>query len=280
MTYGHLSLTMSIPNSFGCSFYSLELLLGISTDKDLILERLTFPLPVIFSDSKFSPIAIFRHVNFALLVIGLAYVVAALARPHAPQDIDEYNKKNIEGIDIVITMDVSESMLDTDIYPNRLEAAKEVAKEFVEDRPTDRIGLVLYEGEAYTQAPMTTDHELLLDQLEDANPGMVTPGTAIGLGLITAVNRLRESDAKSKVIILMTDGLNNSGDIQPMEAAEIAKEMGATVYTIGVGKEETSSISFFGMGGINTGMKALDEELLTDIANMTGGKYFRGKKQR
>lgn len=231
-----------------------------------------------FTKRKVNWIALMRHVNLSLFVIGVSYFILALARPHSPVDIDEYKKKNIEGIDIVISMDVSQSMLAEDLKPNRLEAAKEVAKNFIEDRPTDRIGLVLYEAEAYTQSPMTTDHELLLAQLEKVQTGMVTPGTAIGLGLITAVNRLRESDAKSKVIILMTDGLNNSGDIQPMEAAEIAKEMGVTVYTIGVGQEGSAPMPVF--GGLNMNVPVeIDEELLTDIANMTGGKYYRAQNK-
>jgi Ca-activated chloride channel family protein len=227
---------------------------------------------------KFNWISLIRHTNFTIFIIGLSYFILALARPHSPVDIEDYKKKNIEGIDIVISMDVSQSMLAEDLKPNRLEAAKEVAKNFIEDRPTDRIGLVLYEAEAYTQSPMTTDHDLLLAQLEDVQTGMVTPGTAIGLGLITAVNRLRESDAKSKVIILMTDGLNNSGDIQPMEAAEIAKEIGVTVYTIGVGQEGSAPMPVFGGFNMNVPVE-IDEDLLTDIANMTGGKYYRAQNK-
>lgn len=227
---------------------------------------------------KWNWIQFFRYTNFVLFLIGFSYVILALARPRSPQDIEEYKKKNIEGIDIVISMDVSQSMLAEDLKPNRLEAAKEVAKDFVKDRPTDRIGLVLYEAEAYTQSPMTTDHDILLDQIDKIQTGMVTPGTAIGLGLITAVNRLRESDAKSKVIILMTDGLNNSGDIQPIEAAEIAKEKGIRVYTVGVGKEDSAPMTIF--GGFTTSIPVeIDEDLLTDIANMTGGKYFRAKNK-
>ncbi|MCB9225520.1 MAG: VWA domain-containing protein [Crocinitomicaceae bacterium] len=240
--------------------------------------RINFSSNRNFAKKKVNWIALMRHVNLALFVIGVSYFILALARPHSPVDIDDYKKKNIEGIDIVISMDVSQSMLAEDLKPNRLEAAKEVAKSFIEDRPTDRIGLVLYEAEAYTQSPMTTDHEILLEQLEKVQTGMVTPGTAIGLGLITAVNRLRESDAKSKVIILMTDGLNNSGDIQPMEAAEIAKEMGVTVYTIGVGQDGAAPMPVF--GGLNMNVPVeIDEELLTDIAIMTGGKYYRAKNK-
>ena len=227
-----------------------------------------------FTKKKFSWIAFFRHLNFAGLLIGFSYIILALARPHSPIDVDEYRKKNIEGIDIVISLDVSQSMLAEDLKPNRLAAAKEVAKEFIEDRPTDRIGLVLYEAEAFTQSPMTTDHELLLEQLEKVETGQVTPGTAIGEGLMCAVTRLQESEAKSKVVILMTDGLNNSGKTTPMEAAEIAKHMGITVYTIGMGAEGSAPMPIF--GGFNASVPVqIDEELLTSIANMTGGKYFR-----
>lgn len=231
-----------------------------------------------FKKKKINWIAVFRHVNFSLFIVGFSYLILALARPHTPQDIEDYKKKNIEGIDVVISMDVSQSMLAEDLKPNRLEAAKEVAKKFIEDRPTDRIGLVLYEAEAYTKAPLTTDHDLLIQQLEDVETGMVTPGTAIGLGLITAITRLHESKAKSKVIILMTDGLNNSGDKSPMEAAEYAKVLGITVYTIGVGKEGSAPMPVF--GGFNAQIPVeIDEELLTDIATMTGGKYFRAKSK-
>jgi Ca-activated chloride channel homolog len=231
-----------------------------------------------FKKSKLNWIILFRHLNFSLFLIGLSFIILALARPHSPIDIDEYQKKNIEGIDIVISMDVSQSMLAEDLKPNRLEAAKEVAKEFIEDRPTDRIGLVLYEAEAYTQSPLTTDHELLLDQLKKVETGMVTPGTAIGVGLITAVLRLAESDAKSKVVILMTDGLNNSGDINPLEAAQIAKEQGICIYSIGVGAEGSAPMPIFGGFSANVPVE-IDEELLTDIATMTGGKYYRAKNK-
>lgn len=231
-----------------------------------------------FKKKKFSWIAFFRHLNFTALLIGFTYVILALARPHAPLDIDEYRKKNIEGIDIVIAMDVSQSMLAEDLKPNRLEAAKDVARDFIEDRPTDRIGLILYEAEAFTQSPMTTDHELLLEQLDKVETGQVTPGTAIGEGLMCAVTRLQESEAKSKVIILMTDGLNNSGKTSPMEAAEVARHMGITVYTIGMGAEGSAPMPIFGGFNANVPVK-IDEELLTDIANMTGGKYFRAKNK-
>ena len=241
-------------------------------------KNINFPSLKIFGESKFNWTAFFRHLNLFVFLIGLSFVILALARPHAPQDIDEFNKKNIEGIDIIISMDISGSMLAEDLKPNRLEAAKDVAIDFIKDRPTDRIGLVVYEGEAYTQSPLSTDHDILISQLEKVQTGMVVGGTAIGVGLITAVNRLIESDAKSKVIILMTDGQNNAGDMEPIDAAQIAKEMGICIYTIGIGQDGSAPMPFF--GGMTGNIPVdIDEELLTEIANMTSGKYYRAKNK-
>lgn len=235
-----------------------------------------------FGNTKFNWTAFFRHLNFFVFLAGLSFIILALARPHLPQDIEEYNKKNLEGIDIVISMDISESMLARDLKPDRLEAAKETAVEFINNRPSDRIGLVVYEGDAYTQAPLTNDHELLISLLNEAKPGMVTPGTAIGVGLATAVNRLRESDAKSKVVILMTDGINNRGEIDPITAAQIAKEFNICVYTIGVGKEGLVPFpmkDFFGGTYIQNVEMPLDAELLQEIADITGGKFYRAENE-
>ncbi len=234
-----------------------------------------------FEKTSFNFIAFFRSLNFLLFLIGISLVILALARPHDDKDIEEFKKKNIEGIDIVLAMDVSGSMLAEDFKPNRLEAAKNVAKDFIAERPTDRIGLVLYEGEAYTKVPLTTDHNLLLEAFEEVQTGMVAQGTAIGVGLVTAINRLETSDAKSKVIILLTDGVNNSGDVDPITAAQIAKEYGIRVYTIGVGQEGMAPYpmqSVFGTVMQNMPVE-IDEELLTDIAEITGTKYFRAKNQ-
>jgi len=241
-------------------------------------KHINLPSTKNFGKEKFSWIKVLRITNLIIFLIGISYLILALARPHAPQDIDEFNKKNIEGIDVVISLDVSGSMLAQDIKPSRLDAAKLVAEDFINERPTDRIGLVVYEGEAYTASPLTTGHEILIKKLKDIQTGMVTGGTAIGLGLITAVNRLIESDAKSKVVILMTDGMNNSGDIMPIDAAQIAKEMGVTVYTIGMGKEggEQAGGIFGFMQNQDT---QIDEALLTDISNMTGGKYYRAQSK-
>jgi len=243
-----------------------------------VFKQINIPTLSNFEEKKFNFIAFFRHINLFVFVVGLLFIILALAKPHKPEDISEFEKKNIEGIDIVLSVDVSTSMLAEDIKPNRLEAAKDVASDFIAERPTDRIGLVVYEGDAFTQAPLTTDHELLNSLLEKIQPGMVTPGTAIGLGIITAVNRLRESDAKSKVIILMTDGLNNSGDMMPIDAAQIAKELGITIYAIGLGKEGGDQSNIFS-ALMQGGGEQIDEELLTDIANMTGGNYYRAQSK-
>lgn len=234
-----------------------------------------------FKIQKFNFVSFFRHLNLFLLLTGLSFVILALARPHLPSDVDEFKKKNLEGIDIVLAIDVSGSMLAQDLKPDRLEAAKKVAIDFIDERPSDRIGLVVFQGEAYTQAPLTTDHQLLKALFSEVKTGMVVDGTAIGLGLITAVNRLRESDAKSKVIILLTDGVNNSGDTDPLTAATIAKESGICVYTIGVGQDGTAPYPV--QTPFGTMMQEIpveiDEELLANIADFTGGKYYRAKSE-
>ena len=234
-----------------------------------------------FSKEKFSFITLFKHLNFFLFLVGISFLILALARPRNEDEIEEYKKKNIEGIDVVLTMDVSGSMLAEDFKPNRLEAAKEVAIDFIEERPNDRIGLVLYEGEAYTKMPLTTDHILLKHALEEVETGQVASGTAIGVGLGVAINRLKDSDSKSKVIILLTDGVNNSGDLDPITAAQIAKEYGIRVYTIGIGQDGTAPFpvqSMFGPVMRNLPVE-IDEELLTEIAAITGTKYIIAKDQ-
>ncbi len=234
-----------------------------------------------FRKRRFNFIAFFRHLNLFVFLAGLSFVILSLARPYLPRDIDEYRKKNMEGIDIVITMDVSGSMLAEDFSPNRLEAAKEVALDFIEERPSDRIGLVVYEGEAYTQAPLTGDHELLKSLFSEVKTGMVAQGTAIGVGLITAINRLLESDAKSKVIILLTDGVNNTGTVDPITAANVAKEYGICVYTIGVGKDGPAPFPMqTAFGTVTQNIEIpIDEKLLTEIAQITGGEFYRAENK-
>ena len=216
-----------------------------------------------------------RHLPFALRAAAFALLVVALARP---QDVEQNVRTNAEGIDIMLAIDVSGSMLARDFKPDRITAAKEVAGSFIADRYGDRIGLVAFAGEAFTQSPLTTDQSTLQTLLARIRSGLIEDGTAIGNGLATAINRLRESDAKSKVIILLTDGVNNQGQIAPMTAAEIAKAQGIRVYTIGVGTEGMApypAIDMFGNLTFVNQKVEIDEKTLTAISDMTGGKYFR-----
>lgn len=235
-----------------------------------------------FGKDGFSWIRFLKYLNFFVVLFAISSIILALAKPQSPKDVEEYKKKSIEGIDVVLAIDVSGSMLAEDFKPTRLESAKETALNFIDQRPNDRIGLIVYEGEAYTQAPLTTDHQLLHDLFEQIESGKVQPGTAIGEGLITAINRLRDSDAKSKVVILLTDGVNNSGDIDPLTAAQIAKEFGIRVYTIGVGKNGMAPISVQTIFGKQTQYMEveIDEELLNQIASLTDGKYYRARNEK
>ncbi|MDP4266880.1 MAG: VWA domain-containing protein, partial [Bacteroidota bacterium] len=188
----------------------------------------------------------------------------------------------VEGIDIVLSFDISPSMLSEDFKPNRIEAAKKVANEFIDGRPQDRIGLVIFAGESFTQCPLTTDHAVLKNLFYKINSDMLEDGTAIGMGLATAINRLKESKAKSKVIILLTDGVNNTGTISPMTSAELAKLYGIRVYTIGVGTYGEAPYPFktpFGIQYQNIPVE-IDEALLKDIAQMTNGKYYRATNNK
>lgn len=219
-----------------------------------------------------------RHLPFALRAAAFALLVVALARP---QDIEQNVRTNTEGIDIVLAIDVSASMLARDFRPDRITAAKEVAGSFVADRYGDRIGLVVFAAEAFTQSPLTTDQSTLQTLLARIRSGLIDDsGTAIGNGLATAINRLRESEAKSKVIILLTDGVNNRGQIAPTTAAEIARAQGIRVYTIGVGTEGTApypAVDIYGQptGDVVMAKVEIDEKTLGAMADLTGGKYFR-----
>ena len=207
---------------------------------------------------------------------ALAAIIFALARPQTTEVSSETLSK--EGIDIVLAMDVSTSMLAQDFLPNRLEAAKQVAIEFIEGRPNDRFGLVVYAGESFTQCPLTTDHKVVKNLLKEVKDGLIEDGTAIGMGLATSVSRLKESKAESKVVILLTDGENNSGFIDPMTAVEIAQESMVKVYTIGVGSYGTAPYPTKDMWNRDTQVNIevkIDEELLINIAESTGGMYFR-----
>jgi Ca-activated chloride channel family protein len=215
-----------------------------------------------------------RHILFAFRTIAIALLIVVLARP---QTSDQFQDMSTEGIDIVLTLDISGSMLAQDFRPNRIEAAKNVATEFISGRPYDRIGLVVFSGESFTQCPLTTDHAVLINLLREIQSGMIEDGTAIGMGLATAVNRIKDSEAKSKVIILLTDGVNNRGEIAPATAAGIAKTYGIRVYTIGVGTQGVAPYPVQTPYGTQyQDMQVeIDETILREIAQTTGGKYFR-----
>ncbi len=215
-----------------------------------------------------------RHSLFVLRTLAIAALIVAIARP---QSSSSGQQITIEGIDIVLSLDVSGSMLARDLKPDRLEASKNVAADFIKSRPTDRIGLVIFSGESFTQVPLTTDHAILLNMLDGIKSGMIDDGTALGDGLATAVSRLKDSKAISKVAILLTDGVNNAGAVDPVTAAEIAKVFGIRVYTIGVGTYGTAPYPVQTPFGIQLrDMKVeIDEALLQDIAQRTDGRYFR-----
>ena len=223
-----------------------------------------------------------KHGLFALRALALTLIIVAMARP---QTVDVSTKtKTTRGIDIVMAIDVSASMLAKDLKPNRLEALKKVASKFINRRPNDRIGLVEYAGESYTRTPVTSDKGIILKSLSDIKYNtIITGGTAIGMGLATAVNRIKESKAKSKIIILLTDGVNNSGFIDPQTASELAVEYGIKTYTIGLGSNGMALSPV----AINNGVfqysriqVEIDEELLKEIADATGGKYFRATNNK
>ena len=217
-----------------------------------------------------------RHILFVFRMLALSLIIVALARP---QTGSEQQLTSGEGIDIVFCLDISGSMLAQDFSPNRMEAAKQVVSEFIDARPTDRMGLVIFAGESFTMCPLTTDHAQLKSQLFNVQSGLLEDGTAIGSGLATGVERLRSSLSKSKVIILLTDGEDNGGRLDPNTAKEIAKSFGVRVYTVGVGTEGFAPVPIQTSSGVIMQKEkvSIDEKLLTQIANETGGKYFRAK---
>jgi len=220
-----------------------------------------------------------RHLIFVCQMIAIAFFVVVLARP---QSSTRWENVTTEGIDIVIAMDISSSMLARDFAPDRLEAAKNVAMDFIAGRKTDRMGLVVFAGEAFTQCPLTTDRAVLLNLFKDIQSGLIEDGTAIGNGLATGVSRLKDSEAVSRVVILLTDGENNRGEVAPITAAEIAKTFGIRVYTVGVGTIGTAPYPVqtpFGIELRDMEVK-IDEELLNQIATTTGGKYFRATNNK
>ena len=216
-----------------------------------------------------------RHLLFIFRLICLSAIILVLARP---QSFERWEDRKIEGIDIMLSLDISGSMLAADFKPNRLEAAKDIGIEFISSRPDDRIGLVLFAGESFTQCPLTIDHAVLINLFSEIKSGMVEDGTAIGMGLATAVNRIKDSKAVSKVIILLTDGVNNSGVISPLAAAEIAEKYDIRVYTIGIGTNGYAPFpvtTMFGTTSYQNMEVKIDEKVLKEIADKTGGKYFR-----
>ena len=220
-----------------------------------------------------------RHMPFVLRLLAVTFLVIALARP---QSTSRGENVTTEGIDIALVTDISGSMLAEDFRPNRIEAAKRVAADFIEGRPNDRIALVVFSGESFTQCPLTLDHAVLINLLKEIKSGMIEDGTAIGEGLATAVSRLKDSKAKSRVIILLTDGVNNRGVIDPLTAAGIAQSFGIRTYTIGVGTIGVAPYPVqtpFGVQYQNMQVE-IDEELLKKIADETGGKYFRATDNR
>lgn len=216
------------------------------------------------------------HLPFALRVLAIALLIIVLARPQSTNDWEE---RDVEGIDIMLATDVSTSMLAMDLQPNRLEAAKEVAQEFVASRKDDNIGLTIFAGESFTQCPLTIDHIALANILsavdcDIAAKGIIEDGTAIGMGIANCVSRLKDSQAVSKVVILLTDGVNNRGEITPEASAEIAKEFGVRIYTIGVGTDKKEAPYPTPYGTMNVPVE-IDEATLENVAALTGGKYFR-----
>ena len=221
-----------------------------------------------------SYMAVLRHVPFVLRTFALCMIVVAIARPRSSEKME---KVDTEGIDIVLAMDVSTSMLARDLTPDRLNASKDIAIEFISQRPSDRMGIVVFAGESFTQCPLTTDRATLINLMKEVQTDLIEDGTAIGNGLATAVARMKDSDAKSRVIILLTDGVNNRGEISPQMAAEIAKTYGVRVYTIGVGKEGMAPYPVMTPWGVEIQQVKveIDEKLLSEIAESTGGRYFR-----
>lgn len=220
---------------------------------------------------------IWRHYGTVLRSLALITLVTALARP---QSAVNWQNETMEGIDIMIASDISGSMLSEDFKPNRLEAGKNIAISFIKNRPSDLIGLVVFSGESFTQCPLTIDHDVLINLFHEIKNGMIDDGTAIGMGLATAVNRLKSTEGKSKVIILLTDGVNNTGEIPPVTAAEIAKQFGIRVYTVGLGTNGSAICPVLDQLGKTHYVKMpveIDEPTLQKISGITGGKYFRAR---
>ncbi len=245
------------------------------------IQELRIPLPHVSNLNKKGNIrsVLLKYLPY-LRYLALALIIVALARPRS---ILKEEEVKAEGIDIMLVMDLSSSMLARDFEPDRLTVSKQTAANFIDKRPYDRIGLVVFAGESYTQSPLTTDHRIVKEFLSELESGILEDGTAIGMGLASAVNSLKDSESDSKVVILLTDGVNNAGYVKPMTAAEIAKELDVTTYTIGVGSmgfaispisRRTDGRYVFGKSKVE-----IDEELLKELSSLTGGKYFRATNE-
>lgn len=232
-------------------------------------DHVTFKFSSSKGFGKKSSLSYLRHIPFALLILAISVFITALARP---QDAKSWEETKTQGIDMVVAMDISSSMNAPDFKPNRLEASKKIASEFIHTRPNDRFGLVVFAGESYTQCPLTIDHDRITELFSDIKMGVLEDGTAIGSGLATGVKRLKDSEAKSKVIVLLTDGENNAGAVSPKTAAELASTFDIKVYTIGIGKE-----NFQYQQGQYIYKTKIDNDALNSIAEITGGKYYRAE---
>ena len=234
--------------------------------------RVSNAAPWLSSGGSF--LSVLRHLPFVLRLTALCLIIVAIARPRCSSQVE---KIDTEGIDIVLAMDVSTSMLARDFTPDRISAAKDIAIEFIAQRPSDRMGIVVFAGESYTQCPLTTDRATLINMMKEVQTDLIADGTAIGNGLATAVARMSGSDAPSRVVILLTDGVNNRGEVAPLTAAQIAKTYGIRVYTIGVGANGMAPYPVVTPWGIEERkiQVEIDEELLKGIAETTGGRYFR-----
>ena len=221
-----------------------------------------------------SALAVLRHCPFVLRILAITAIIFAIARPRSSTEVERIDT---EGIDIMLAMDVSTSMLARDLSPDRISAAKDIAIEFISQRPSDRMGIAVFAGESYTQCPLTTDRATLINLMKEVQTDLIEDGTAIGNGLATAVARMADSDARSRVVILLTDGVNNSGSIAPQTAAEIARTYGIRVYTIGVGANGMAPYPVMTPWGVEMQQVKveIDEDLLKGIAESTGGRYFR-----
>lgn len=232
-----------------------------------------------FEKKKIGKTKLFRHIVFVIRILLISLLITIIARPQTSSTLET---SKAEGIDIVMAIDISSSMLAMDFEPNRLEASKNVAVEFISGRPNDRIGLVAFSGESFTQCPLTTDHATLINLLMELKEGVVEDGTALGLGLSNAVSRLKDSESPSKVVILLTDGVNNSGNVAPLTAADIAATMGVKVYTIGVGNNGYATVPVQTFAGTQYQQVEvqIDENTLQQIAEKTGGQYFRATNEK